>query len=408
MRFNLRLIFAAIFILFFAVALTGGLLWANLNFVHKVPGGADFFVLWKSSQNFLLKGAEPYRDLTRELQKLVFGHTARIGESLKRLSLPLYLLPIFFPFAMIRDAALARAVWMVFLEIGLFRLVFLVIQLIHWKPGRLYTILLILFGVFWAPTLVSLFSGNPIIFQAVLIFEAIRAIEFRLDESVGVLLALAWFNLEAVGLLIILILFWAWTAGRLRIWVGFLMTTVILIVFSAIFNSSWLLPFLGALLANWRANPNPTTYSLFQSWLPGVGLRLAQGLTLAVALMLIAEWRAVRGKDLRWLLWTASLTIAATPLLGMPFAPASLVLSLPVLLLLLSIMEQRWGAFGRWSAVALFTAVFFGLWAAFRDNIGSVFVLFFPAGLIFLLYWVRWWAVRPPRLWADIIADMGE
>jgi hypothetical protein len=137
-------------------------------------------------------------------------------------------------------------------------------------------------------------------------------------------------------------------------------------------------------------------------------MRLAQGLTLAVALVLIAEWRAVRGKDLRWLLWTASLTIAAAPLLGPPFDPAWLVLSLPVLLLVLSIMEQRWGAFGRWSAATLFTVVFFGLWAALRGSIGSVFVLFFPAMLIFLLYWVRWWAIRPPRLWADIVSDMGS
>jgi hypothetical protein len=124
--------------------------------------------------------------------------------------------------------------------------------------------------------------------------------------------------------------------------------------------------------------------------------------------MLIAEWRAVRGKDLRWLLWTASLTVAATPLLGMPFVPIWLVLTFPALLLVLATMEQRWGTFGRWSAVALLCMAFFGLWVAFRDNIGSVFVLFYPAGLILLLYWVRWWAVRPPRLWADIISDMGK
>ncbi|SRR5258706_1889896 len=408
MRFNLRLIFLAIFILFFLVALTGGLLWANLNFVHSVPGGGDFFVLWKSGQNFLLQGDVPYQDLTKQLQGFVYGHTARAGESLGRLNLPFYLLLIFSPFAAIRDAALARAVWMVFLEIQLFGLVLLAIQLIHWKPGRAYIVLLLLFGVFWAPTLVSLFSGNTIIFQAILIFGAMRAIEFGADELAGALIALAWFNLEAVGLVIVLILFWTLTLNRWRVLGGFLMVTVILAGISVFFNTTWLLPFLAALLANWRANPNPTTFSLFEAWFPGVGLRLAQGLTLAVALMLIAEWRAVRGKDSRWLLWTTALTIAATPLLGTPFAPAWWVLALPVLLLVLSIMEQRWGTFGRWSAIALFSVVFFGLWAAFLGRVGSVFVLFFPAGLIFLLYWVRWWAIRPPRLWADIISDMGN
>lgn len=408
MRFNLRLIFVALFILFFIAALMGGLLWANLNFVHRVPGGADFFVLWKSGQEFLLQGNIPYQDLTRELQGLVYGHAAPRGESLPRLSLPLYLLLVFSPFALVRDAWLARAIWMAFLEIELFGLVFLLIQLVHWKPGRLYIVLLMLFGVFWAPAAISLFSGNTIIFQAILIFGALRAIEFGFDELAGALLALAWFNLEAVGLLIILVLFWTWTVQRLRVSGGFLMTTIILAGISIFFNASWLFPFLGAILTNWRLNPNPSTFSLFEGWLPGVGIRLAQGLTLVVGLALIAEWRAVRGKDLRWLLWTASLTVAATPLLGMPFAPAWLVLTLPVLLLILSIMEQRWGTFGRWSAVALFSLVFFGLWAALRGGIGSVFVLFFPLLLIFLLYWVRWWAIRQPRLWADIISDMGR
>lgn len=408
MRFNLRLIFLAVFVLFFVLAVMGGLLWANLNFVHSAPGGADFFVLWNSGQNFLLHGAVPYQDLTKPLQTLVFGHAAPGGVLLRRLSMPLYLLLVFSPFTVIKDPVLARAAWMAFLEIALWGLVLLAIQLIRWKPGGWYIALLMLFAVFWAPAASSLLAGGTIVFQAVLIFGALRAIEFGADELAGALLALAWFDLEAVGLLILLILFWVWTMRRLRVWGGFLMTTVVLAGVSVFFNTTWVLPFLGALVANWRFNPNPTTYSLLEAWLPGVGLRLAQGLTLVVTLTLIAEWRAARGKDLRWLLWTAALTVAATPLLGMPFMPAWLVLSLPALLLVLSIMEQRWGSFGRWSAAGLFAVVFLGLWAALRANFGSGFVFFFPLLLIFLLYWVRWWAVRPPRLWADVISEMGK
>jgi hypothetical protein len=137
-------------------------------------------------------------------------------------------------------------------------------------------------------------------------------------------------------------------------------------------------------------------------------VRLAQVLALFIALMLIMEWRAVRGKEIRWLLWTISLTAAATPLLGVPFSPMWLVLLLPALLVVLSIMDQHWGAIGRWSAVLLFLVVFFGLWMALLNGENSAFVLFFPALLIFLLYWVRWWAIRTPKLWADMISDLGK
>ena len=104
-----------------------------------------------------------------------------------------------------------------------------------------------------------------------------------------------------------------------------------------------------------------------------------------MALVLLMEWRAARSKDLRWILWTISLTAAATPLLGMPFSPQWLVLSLPALLLVLSIMDQHWGAIGRWSAVLLFLTVFFGLWMALLANNHFVFLFVFPLLLIFLL-----------------------
>jgi hypothetical protein len=254
----------------------------------------------------------------------------------------------------------------------------------------------------------SLLSGTLIIFQAVLLLGAIRATEFGADEIAGALMSLAWFNLEAMGLPIILILFWTLTRRRWRVTAGFFMATLILIGLSILFNTTWILPFMASILANWRDNPYPSTYSLLESWLPGVGIRLAQVLTVIIAFIILMEWRAVRGKDVRWLVWTLSFTAALTPLLGVPFSPQWLVLSLPALLVVLSIMDQRWGPFGRWSAVALFLVVFFGLWNAFLVGNTTAFIFLFPALLVFLLYWVRWWAVSSPRLWADVIADVGK
>jgi hypothetical protein len=408
MRFNPRLILTLLVSLLVLAAIAGGLLWANLNFVQKVPGGADFYVLWQGTRNFSMQGSLPYDDLTAQVAGYAYGPAAQSSRPLPRFNLPLYLIFLYIPFALVKDPLLARAVWMVFLEFELLGLVLLVFQLIRWKPAWPYLAILFLFGIFWAPAVDSLFTGSVVIFQAVLFLGAVRALEFQADEVTGALLALAWFNLEAVGLLIVLVLVWALMSGRWRVWGGFLMVILVLIGLSILFNTSWPLPFLAAILANWNANPSPSTFSLFDGWLPGIGVRLAQGLTLVTALMLIMEWRAARGQELRWLLWTVSLTAAATPLLGMPFSPQWTLLSLPALLLVLSIMDQRWGAFGRWSAVALFLVVFFGLWGAFLAGNSAAFILLFPLVLIFLLYWVRWSAIRAPRLWADMISDLGK
>jgi hypothetical protein len=408
MRFNLRAISLVFFSIFFITAVSGGLLWANLNFVQKVPGGADFFVLWQGTRNFAIQGILPYDDLTAQVEDFVYGPDVRPSRPLPRFGLPLYLMFLYIPFALIKDPLLARAVWMVFLEFELLGLVLLIFQLIRWRPAWPYLLILFLFGIFWAPAVASLFSGSSIILQAVLLFGAIRAIEFEIDEVAGALLALAFFNIEAMGLVIALVLFWALSVRHWRVWGGFLMTTLVLMGISILFNTTWPLPFFGAILANWQANPYPSTFSVFEGWLPGISVRLAQVLALFVALMLIMEWRAVRGKELRWLLWTISLTVAATPLLGIPFSPMWLVLLLPALLAVLSVMDQHWGAIGRWSAILLFLVVFFGLWVALLSGENSAFVLLFPALLVFLLYWVRWWAIRAPRLWADMISDLGK
>ena len=407
MRFAPRQVFTILFIVFFLTALAGGLLWANLNFVRKTPGGANFFVLWQGTRNFTMQGSLPYEDLTSQVKGFVYG-PKQTGEPLPHFSLPLYLVFFYIPFALVNDPLLACAIWMVFLEFALFRLVFWIFRVIRWKPAWFYLMFLVLFAAFWAPTVSALLSGSTVIFQVMLLFGALRAIEFQADEGAGALLALAWFDLEATGLLIALVLFWALSLRRWRIWGGFLMATFLLLGISILFNFSWPLPFLGAIIANWRAEFYPSTFSMLETWLPGIGVRLAQGLTLATALMLIMEWRAARGKELRWLLWTLALTAAATPLLGMPFSPVWSLICLPALLIVLSIMDQRWGVFGRWSAALLFLVVFVGLWAAFLSGNASAFVFVFPTLLVFLLYWVRWWAVRTPKLWVDVISDLGK
>lgn len=405
---NLRVTILTIIGFFVLAAIAGGLLWANINFVRSTPGGGDFYVLWQGTRNFSVEGSLPYNDLTRQVDDYVYGFNPTSREPLRLFSLPLYLVLFYIPFALIQDPLLARAVWMVFLEFELLGLVLLTFQLIRWRPAWPYLIILYLFGVFWAPAVSSLFAGTLIIFQAVLLFGAIRAIEFHADEIAGALMSLAWFNIEIMALPILLVMFWGLTNRRWRITAGFLMGTLLLIGLSVLFNTQWIFPYLSAIVGNWQNNPYPSTYSLLEGWLPGVGIRLAQVLTVVVAFILLMEWRAVRGKDMRWLVWTVSFTAALTPLLGVPFSPQWLVLSLPALLVVLSIMDQRWGPFGRWSAVALFMVVFFGLWRAFLVNDKTAFIFLFPMLLIFLLYWVRWWAVSAPRLWADVISEVGK
>jgi len=185
------------------------------------------------------------------------------------------------------------------------------------------------------------------------------------------------------------------------------MMLAILMGLSLLLFPSWILPFFGAVLGNWRSGLIPSTYSLFVGWLPGIGQRLAQLLAVVALAIAMYEWRAVRRQDVRWLFWTASLTSVLTPLMGVPYMPIWLVFTLPGVLLVIAVMSQRWGLLGYISAFIVLVVLFFGLWFAQFNGIISVFILFYPLFMVLLLYWVRWGAVRPPRLWADEIKLRG-
>jgi len=70
-------------------------------------------------------------------------------------------------------------------------------------------------------------------------------------------------------------------------------------------------------------------------------------------------------------------------------------------------MVQRWKLLGFGSSLIVLTVAFLGLWAAQLSGLISVFILFYPLFLVLLLYWVRWGAIRQPRLWADEIKLRG-
>jgi len=399
---NARNISIALFIIFFIIAVGGGLFWANLNFVHRVPGGQDLVVPWKAIRNFMMDGVTPYGDLTAlNIQSIIYKQPILPEQYPYLVNIPLFMLMLYLPFGWIGDFGLARAAWMIFLEVGLVWLAIISVRLAHWKPIWVFTLIILLFCVFCLPSVIMLTAGNSIILQALVIYTALRAIELGSDELAGGLVALSLLNVEATGMVFILLIIWALSTDRWRILGGIGMMLVVLIVTSLILMPTWILPFFAATLANWQAGAIFSTYGLFESWMPGIGQRLAQMLAVGALAILFMEFRAARGKDPRWLFWTVCLTAAITPLLGMPFTTSMLVFSLPGVFLVVSVMTQRWGGFGFGSAIILLAGLFLGVWAIQLQGNTPILILFYPLILTLLLYSVRWGAVRPQRLWAD-------
>ena len=128
---------------------------------------------------------------------------------------------------------------------------------------------------------------------------------------------------------------------------------------------------------------------------------ISAGLTAIAGIYLLYEWLVSLGKPFQWFLWTSAMTIVITNLVATRTATTNYVVLLPVLLLVFSVWQSRWGRSGL-TAIGLTMAItFFGLWLLFwatvEGNMESHW-MYLPLPVIALLglWWIRWWIFRIP------------
>jgi glycosyl transferase family 87 len=393
--------------IFIVVALSGGIFLVNLWFTRHQPGGQDFAVYWASARTMLQFDASPYGDLASENAQVALGRT-ETDASLPgfRLDLPLYAAIPVFPFAAITAFDLAQAAWMLLLEAALLATGFLCLRLLGPAP-RLSFFLLPLFALFWVHAVWPLLAGNVIILATFFVVAGLVALHSGRDEAAGVFLALGTFKFLTLGIFLLLILLWALTRRRWRILFAYLMSLGILIAISYFFFPGWFSPFFQAILINLGDAQIVSTGQMISGTFPATGVRLSHILAGVTAFLLFWEWWLARGRDYRHMLWVACLTLTLTPSLGLPNNPENYAVLILPAGLVVSLFEERWGAGGRWIVAGFLALLFAGLWGIYSTARNSTVALFFPAPFVLTLalYWVRWWAIRPPRTWAETIGN---
>ena len=394
-------IITTITLIFIALAVFGGLTWANTLYVSDRPVEKEFLVPWLAARTFLQYGDSPYSEpATQRAQVVYYGRLAFEGEDSLRVYTMLPVEMLYFPFALITDYSIALGLWMTLGEISLAAVAFLCLSLTGWKPHRFLLSVVLLFSIFWFYAFTSLVIGSPAPFVALGLFGALAAIRADKDELAGALLSLSLLEVGISVIFLLFILWWTVTFHRWRVWGGFLMVVGFFTIASFLLLPSWFLPFLRGVISHSHYNPGITVAALLNGLWPALGPKLSLVITAVLGAFLFIEWRLMRGKDFRHILWVAGLTLSAMPLLGLPFSlDAHLLLILP-LILLLSVAYERWTG-GRATLVGgvILAGLFLLLWLA-SGSIRTIF-LALPLLLLVGLYWMRWWAVHPPRTWRD-------
>ena len=384
----------AILLICLALAVLGGLVWANMQYIHAQPAEKDFLVPWQGM---------PYSDpATQRAQILYYGRLAAPGQDPLALWLPFPVELLYFPIALVNDYVLARAIWTTFLEIALVALAFLSLRMTGWKPGRIFLPVILFFPLLWVYGVFSLESGNAAGFIALALVGFLLALRSERDELAGGLLILLVSSARFIGVLTFFILWWIIYQHRWRVLWGFMMGLAVLLGLAFLFLPGWFLPFLSGMLSHSIYTIGFSTTGIFASLSPVVGPRLAWVLAGILLLILFFEWGNTLAKDFKAFLWMVSLTVSVTPLLGIPMFPNDYLILIVPLMLMLALLGERQPWLKRWGVPGMVILLLAGLWylafaltsANAYVTLINILILFLPVMLVLGLYWMRWWYIR--------------
>ncbi|HRQ22123.1 MAG TPA: hypothetical protein PLF42_01740 [Anaerolineales bacterium] len=393
---------ALVVVLFLVVA--SALVYANLTLPR---GGGDFLVHWAGARAFLFEQADPYSGFVpARVQELVYGGGA--GDKPYILETPFHILMLYFPLSLLPDPQFARAIFTLILQLALFALALFSLRLTEWEAPRWFIVLFFFFCIFNVYAIKAILAASPVLLLGAIYAGILLALRAEQDELAGALMAVSVYYWE-VGLPFLLLVAWrAYKEGRIRVLAGFFMLSFVLLVISFFWYSDWIIPYLRAGMNNLRADFGFSMHTVLAQLLPSYGGILSWVFIGILVIVLGYEWNTALEADDRRFYWACCITLAVTPLLGFRTMTEHLAVLVIPLAYLFSILRDRWHRIGNVLVFFLLTLLFLLPWAAYffrfgGDSTPALVFLFFPLFTVIGLYWMRWWALRPPRTWADLV-----
>lgn len=384
-----------------------GLFVSNYIYARNFPGGKFFITQWTATRAVLLESESPYSpNVLYQIQNNGYGRPAMNGEFEFRFNYPYYAMLFFMPASLIKDYPLARAFWMLLLELLVLATFIACLNLSNWKPNMKVGVLLFLFFTTGYHTLKAIIDGNLIIFSTLLIVLVTICIRNKSDEIAGVLLAGLTAQIQYFILPIIAFIWFAVHKRRINIVWFFLGTLTVLIGFSLLFQPNWIREYAQQLWLSIINNPYGSLLLTMSSQFGELGTRIGITLSLVASFLIIFEWFLIRNKSYRSIIWFIFLLMGVSLFSGLPMEIGNIFLLLPGLIFILSVTSNRWPSRGDLVVFIIVVFLFSSTWALYffqRGMIPGYFETVLYLGLlplteIILLYWSKWWIHKPPSM----------
>jgi hypothetical protein len=188
----------------------------------------------------------------------------------------------------------------------------------------------------------ALVAGTPTVMLTFLYLWILVALRSHSDELAGILLSLIAYQWEVGGLFFLFTLFLVFAHRRWNVLVAFGMSLTVLLIVSFLIYPAWGLPYIRAVLSDWYRGMNLTLSQVFITSFPDVEYPMGRIVSIALGILLFIEWLGSIGAHFRRVVWTASLSLAATPLIGFAIFPSNHAVLLLPLVLILALLFCCW------------------------------------------------------------------
>ncbi|MBN2147680.1 MAG: hypothetical protein JW726_09845 [Anaerolineales bacterium] len=399
-----------------SIAALVGLGWTGYRMAAQGLGGKEFIIQYTAIRGLIMNGDDPYgekaaRRVLEAVERVTWDTTAAPA----RYNSPLYSGLLVLPFAFFSNELLAQGGWLAAQGAGMAAILLLLLHITRWRPKWWIFTLVSLLNLASVHSLASLASGGLFIWAALFCLLALLAIRNGRYELAGISLALSFIEPQVTLVFVILMIVRAISARKWAVPIWFLSVLLVVSIIGVFIVPEWPLGYLRRLWRFGENFPGTTPGMMFKSWWPAIGAALGWALSGILMLAILFEWWLALRREFRWFLWACSLVLAVSPWLGIQTRPETMVTLWVPLILLLAVLQERWPRAGGWVGVVSLVLLWGWEVALLSQSLSdprstAAQSLIFPLPLLLLvgLYWIRWWAIRPPRLLVEELRAIEE
>jgi hypothetical protein len=389
-----------------------GLYYVNDKYILPRIDADKFIINWMTNRNFIKEGTSPYGDMaTLRIHLYLYGHPATGNESPVRYAYPLTSLLLFWPFALISDPEKAKAFWLIFQELLLLLIIVFSIRIGIQKRNWSQVIFVLPIIVGFVFILRSLFMGGFMILSVLSILLWLYFVIKKSDEVAGLFLAISGIDLVVILPILIGTILWSIYNRQWKHLIWFGLVSAISGALVALIMPNWIIEFFQSFFVGLNLPPYISMAELLKRGAPAVAVPLAYVISAVAIVIFMVEMVSMR-KFEQGFTWLMLLLFSISPLLGFPVNVDGMLIFYPLFIISLLIWSSR----GKWALafVALAQLIVVGWpWLGIAPwQLGDYFapqldkwMLVLPFISVFILYWIRWWVVKPAHGLSDRLME---